>query len=74
MNTSSIFSDLLQDRTITFGGGISIPTLIGGFTLKDAHEIGSVLAIYIGIMASMLVCIYTAMRILRLARDKSAKE
>lgn len=74
MNPSAVFAELLQDRTITFGGGISVPTLIGGLTLKDAHEIGSVLAIYIGLLASALVCIYTAMRIIRLARDKAAKE
>ena len=74
MNLSYIVTALLEDRTITVGGSISVPTLIGGITIADAHQIGGVIAVYVGILASSLVCIYTALKICRLMRDKAAKE
>lgn len=74
MNISSIVSELLQDRTVTVGGAFSFPTFFGGITLAEAHEWVGFYAVCVGALGSTLVVIYTALKICRMMRDKSAKE
>jgi hypothetical protein len=71
---TKILLDLLQDRTITIGGMFSLPTFFGGITLAEAHEWVGFYAICIGAVGSTLVVIYTALKIVRMSRDKNAKE
>ena len=74
MNPSHIVSALLQDRTITVGGGISLPTFIAGVTMSEVHEYLKIGATAFGMMASLMVMIYTALKIGRMLKDKNAKE
>jgi hypothetical protein len=74
MNLSAIFSDLLQDRTITVGSAFSLPTFLGGITLAEAHQWVGFYAVCVGAIGSTLVVIYTALKICRMMRDKAAKE
>jgi len=74
MNLSAVFSDLLQDRTITVGGIVSFPTFFGAITLAEAHQWVGFYAVCIGAIGSTLVVIYTALKISRMLRDKAAKE
>ncbi len=52
----------------------SLPTFFGGITLAEAHEWVGFYAICIGAVGSTLVVIYTALKIVRMSRDKNAKE
>jgi hypothetical protein len=74
MNPSAIAADLLQDRTITVGGMFSFPTFFGGITLAEANQWVGFYAVCVGAIGSTLVVIYTALKIIRMAGDKSAKE
>jgi hypothetical protein len=74
MNPSAVFSDLIQDRTITVGGMFSFPTFFGGITLAEAHQWVGFYAVCVGAIGSTLVVIYTALKICRMMRDKAAKE
>ena len=74
MNPSAIISDLLQDRTITIGGMFSFPTFFGGITLAEANQWVGFYAVCVGAIGSTLVVVYTALKICRIMRDKSAKE
>ena len=74
MNFSAIFADLLQDRTITVGGMFSFPTFLGGITLAEAHQWVGFYAVCVGAIGSTLVVVYTALKIVRMMRDKAIKE
>ena len=74
MNLSAIASDIIQDRTITIGGMFSFPTFFGGITLAEANQWVGFYAVCVGALGSTLVVIYTALKIYRMMRDKSAKE
>jgi hypothetical protein len=74
MHPAQTLADLLQDKTITIGGGVSFPTFLGGITLAEAHQWVGFYAVCVGAIGSTLVVVYTALKICRMARDKSAKE
>ena len=74
MNFSDIFSDIIQDRTVTIGSAFSFPTFLGGVTLAEANQWVGFYAVCVGALGSTLVVIYTAIKIHRMLRDKSAKE
>lgn len=74
MNPAQILTDLIQDRTITIGGMLSLPTFLGGITLTEAHQWVGFYAVCVGAIGSTLVAVYTAIRISRMLRDKAAKE
>ena len=74
MTLPSIVADILQDRTITIGGMFSFPTFFGGITLAEANQWVGFYAVCVGALGSTLVVVYTAIKIHRMLRDKSAKE
>jgi hypothetical protein len=52
----------------------SFPTFFGGITLAEANQWVGFYAVCVGAIGSTLVVIYTALKIVRMSRDKTAKE